>query len=165
MIPREKILYFLFQIIEIGETPHIRSGSNYRPKKRVNGGQIDAMAANNILTDYDLYVGRYSGSVLELDKDPKVLFSMNNTANDYFDNLDNTISYVDNFFENTKAKNMNLMKIITTLEMLFAFSPLILTLFYGKFFFPIQIIFFSHKIFPLGFFFLLWKYFFFTYLH
>jgi len=113
---------------DISETFFEKSIAFYDPtdKTLFNGGQIDAMAANNILTDYDLYVGRYTGSVLELNKDPKVLFSMNNTANDYFDNLDNTISYVDNFFESTKAKNMNLMKIITTLEMLFAFSPLIL---------------------------------------
>ena len=113
---------------EISETFFAKSVTFWDPVKHTlfDNGQKDTVAANNILINYNLYVGRWNQSVLYLNGDEKVLFAINNTANDYFNNLQTTINFVANFFGKTKVNNISLMKIIVGLELLFTLSPFML---------------------------------------
>jgi len=96
--------------------------------KLFNDESLDSFAAGQALSFYSVRFSNYSGSYLDLNGSRTALFSLNNTANDYFIALDKTISDISIFFTDTHDSNVSLLKAITTLESLFLMLPLILIL-------------------------------------
>ena len=91
-----------------------------------NEHAIDQFSANQILVAYYLDLAKYKGSYLNLNGSREFLFSINNTANDYFLTLDRSIEEFSGFFTDTKDTNVKLLKVITAIEILSILSPLIL---------------------------------------
>lgn len=92
-----------------------------------NSEKTDSFTASNVLTNYDLYIGKYSkDNIRDLNGSKECLFVLNNTGNDFMDSLENAIDDVSLYFDRTRTKNISLLKAIMSLEFLFIFTPLLL---------------------------------------
>lgn len=90
--------------------------------------KIDGFKGHHVITDYNFYYARYNGSILNLANSRKAIFTINNTANDFFVALDHTINEISGFFDRTKKTNLHLLEAIVTLETLFVIIPCVLIL-------------------------------------
>jgi len=91
-----------------------------------NSEAVNQFSANQVLIDYYLWIAKYSGSFLDLVNDRKMLFVLNNTANNYLLKQDSSIAYISNFFQETKKNNGTLLKAIAVVEVLVIIIPVIL---------------------------------------
>jgi len=92
-----------------------------------NSEKTDSFTASNVLTNYDLYIGKYNkNNIRDLNGSKECLFVLNNTANDFMDSLENAIEDVSLYFDRTRTTNISLLKAIMSLEFLFVFTPLLL---------------------------------------
>ena len=114
----------------IVRTFYAKSISFWEPETHIlfDNQKIDGFKGHNVITDYNFYYARYNGSILDLANTRKALFTINNTANDFFVALDYTISEISDFFDRTKTTNIHLLEAIVTLETLFVVVPCVLIL-------------------------------------
>jgi len=91
--------------------------------------KIDGFTAQSIISDYNLYYARYNGTITNLNNSRRGLFALNNTANDYIVSLEDTTQKMSKFFQDTKNSNIQLLRVIVSLESLFVLIPCALTIY------------------------------------
>ena len=116
---------------EISEIFYRKSLALWEPKTQTlfNNEKIDGFSAEQMITELNLNFANYNGTFTDLNGTRDPLFTINNTANAYILSLEETISEVSLFFENTRKNNISLLKVIVTLECLFIVIPCALTIY------------------------------------
>jgi len=104
--------------------------SFYEPadKSLFDHQKIDSFIGHAVLTEYSMFYGRYNKTITDLAGNRKVVFAMNNTANDFLLALDYSISKIGEFFDDTRTTNIKLLTGIVSLESFFVVIPCVLIL-------------------------------------
>ncbi|RZK03930.1 MAG: hypothetical protein EOO43_22880, partial [Flavobacterium sp.] len=115
---------------DIVRTFYEKSISFWEPEDHTlfDNQKIDSFIGHSVITEYNLFFGRYSGNLTDLAGSRRTLFAINNTANDFMISLDHTISAISIFFDKTKTSNIRLLNAIVSLETFFVVIPCVLIL-------------------------------------